>query len=69
MFISVTMVLGVPTIKRDRESYLRQTLDSLINNLDESEKEDCVIIVFVAEVIFCSYSDHLHCIFASGKLD
>ncbi|KAK2170426.1 hypothetical protein LSH36_3g29011 [Paralvinella palmiformis] len=47
--VGVTMVLGIPTIKRDRESYLRQTLDSLINNLDESEKEDCVIIVFVAE--------------------
>jgi alpha-1,3-mannosylglycoprotein beta-1,4-N-acetylglucosaminyltransferase A/B len=47
--------MGIPTIKRDKESYLAQTLDSLINNLNEREKEDCVIIVFIAEVMICFY--------------
>ncbi len=45
------MVIGVPTIKRERESYLMQTLTSLIDSLNEEEKDDCVIIVFVGEVI------------------
>ncbi|CAI9736357.1 alpha-1,3-mannosyl-glycoprotein 4-beta-N-acetylglucosaminyltransferase B-like [Octopus vulgaris] len=45
----VSMVFGIPTIKRDRVSYLRRTLHSLIDGLNEEEREDCLIIVFVAE--------------------
>uniref|UniRef100_A0A0L8IE55 Alpha-1,3-mannosyl-glycoprotein 4-beta-N-acetylglucosaminyltransferase A n=1 Tax=Octopus bimaculoides TaxID=37653 RepID=A0A0L8IE55_OCTBM len=45
----VSMVFGIPTIKRDKVSYLRRTLHSLIDGLNEEEREDCLIIVFVAE--------------------
>ena len=43
--------MGIPTIKRERDSYLLQTLESLLSNLDEMEQEDCLIVVFVGEVI------------------
>ncbi|GAB1607590.1 alpha-1,3-mannosyl-glycoprotein 4-beta-N-acetylglucosaminyltransferase A-like isoform X1 [Argonauta hians] len=45
----VSMVFGIPTIKRDKVSYLQRTLHSLIDGLNEEEREDCLIIVFVAE--------------------
>lgn len=48
--LSVSMVFGIPTIKRDKVSYLYRTLHSLIDGLNEEEREDCLIIVFVAEV-------------------
>ena len=44
------MVIGVPTIKRERESYLSRTLQSLIDSLDENESMDCLIVVMVCEV-------------------
>ncbi len=50
----VSVVVGVPTIKREVDSYLTQTLESLLTNLDEKEQEDCLIIVFVAEVTFAA---------------
>ena len=49
--IAVSIVMGIPTIKRERDSYLLQTLESLLSNLDEMEQEDCLIVVFVGEVI------------------
>lgn len=45
----VSMVFGVPTVKREIQSYLMTTLQNLIENLSSEEKEDCVIIVFIAE--------------------
>ncbi|ESO90700.1 hypothetical protein LOTGIDRAFT_123029, partial [Lottia gigantea] len=45
----VSVVFGIPTIKRSNISYLDQTLQSLIEGLDSTEKEDCLIIVFIAE--------------------
>ncbi len=45
----VSMVLGIPTVKRDHQSYLHVTLKSLVENMSEEEAEDTVIIVFVAE--------------------
>lgn len=47
---SVTMVMGIPTVKRKVKSYLSETLRSLIDKLSPEEKLDCVIIVFVGEV-------------------
>ena len=44
------MVMGVPTIKRERESYLRRTLASLIESLHDDEIMDCLIVVMVCEV-------------------
>ncbi|CAL4152644.1 unnamed protein product [Meganyctiphanes norvegica] len=46
---SVSMVLGVPTIERSGTSYLLKTLHSLINRMTPAEKEDVIIIVFIAE--------------------
>ena len=43
-------MLGVPTVKRESQSYLLSTLASLIDSMNEEEKNDTLIIVFVAEV-------------------
>lgn len=45
----VGIVLGVPTVKRDHQSYLHVTLKSLVDNLGAEEEADTVIIVCVAE--------------------
>ena len=44
------MVFGVPTIKRERESYLSRTLQSLIESLSDDENMDCLIVVMICEV-------------------
>ena len=49
-FFAVSIVIGIPHIKRDKESYLVQTLNSLIGSLSEEEKQDCILVLFVAEV-------------------
>lgn len=46
----VSLVIGVPTIKRNQESYLMNTLDSLIYSLSETEKEDVLIVVSICEI-------------------
>ncbi|XP_037136808.1 alpha-1,3-mannosyl-glycoprotein 4-beta-N-acetylglucosaminyltransferase A isoform X1 [Syngnathus acus] len=45
----VTMVMGIPTVKRKVKSYLAETLHSVIDKLTPEEKLDCVVIVFVGE--------------------
>ncbi|KAK3719834.1 hypothetical protein RRG08_040136 [Elysia crispata] len=45
----VSIAIGVPTIKREKSSYLIQTLNSLIQSLTAQESQDCVIVVFIAE--------------------
>ncbi|CAB3361416.1 Hypothetical predicted protein [Cloeon dipterum] len=45
----VSMVLGVPTVKRAAQSYLLTTLQSLIQNLNQEEQNKTLIVVFVAE--------------------
>ncbi|XP_059087037.1 alpha-1,3-mannosyl-glycoprotein 4-beta-N-acetylglucosaminyltransferase A-like [Tigriopus californicus] len=45
----VSMVIGIPTVKRTHQSYLQVTLKSVIDNMEEDEMNDCLIIVFVAE--------------------
>ncbi|CAJ1057965.1 alpha-1%2C3-mannosyl-glycoprotein 4-beta-N-acetylglucosaminyltransferase A [Xyrichtys novacula] len=45
----VSIVMGVPTVKREKESYLVSTLSSLLYSLTPSEKSDILIIIFVAE--------------------
>uniref|UniRef100_A0A8C3JSB0 MGAT4 family member D n=1 Tax=Calidris pygmaea TaxID=425635 RepID=A0A8C3JSB0_9CHAR len=42
--------MGIPTVKREKQHYLINTLHSLLYELSEEQKKDCVIIVFVAEV-------------------
>ncbi|KAL7043061.1 hypothetical protein ACKWTF_001377 [Chironomus riparius] len=45
----VSIVLGIPTVKRDKQSYLLSTLDNLITNMDEEEANDTMIVVFIGE--------------------
>ncbi|KAI2524418.1 alpha-1,3-mannosyl-glycoprotein 4-beta-N-acetylglucosaminyltransferase A [Homo sapiens] len=47
--ITVSIVMGIPTVKREVKSYLIETLHSLIDNLYPEEKLDCVIVVFIGE--------------------
>lgn len=51
ILFSVSVVMGIPTVKREVKSYLTETLHSLIDNLYPEEKLDCVIVVFIGEVI------------------
>ncbi|XP_064104002.1 LOW QUALITY PROTEIN: alpha-1,3-mannosyl-glycoprotein 4-beta-N-acetylglucosaminyltransferase A-like [Macrobrachium nipponense] len=46
---SATMVMGVPTVKRQVQSYLMTTLRNLIDSMSIEEMEECIIVVFVAE--------------------
>ncbi|XP_068182114.1 alpha-1,3-mannosyl-glycoprotein 4-beta-N-acetylglucosaminyltransferase B-like [Antennarius striatus] len=45
----VSIVLGVPTVKRVKQSYLVSTLSSLLYGLSFSQQQDLLIVVFVAE--------------------
>lgn len=60
VILSVTMVMGIPTVKRKVKSYLSETLRSLIDKLSPEEKLDCVIIVFVGEVRCRATYESLH---------
>ncbi|KAK3597450.1 hypothetical protein CHS0354_041863 [Potamilus streckersoni] len=44
-----SIVLGIPTIRREGVSYLCQTVQSLIDGMTEEEQIQCLIVVFVAE--------------------
>uniref|UniRef100_UPI00358E2ECA alpha-1,3-mannosyl-glycoprotein 4-beta-N-acetylglucosaminyltransferase B-like isoform X2 n=1 Tax=Myxine glutinosa TaxID=7769 RepID=UPI00358E2ECA len=46
----VSIVMGVPTVRRAMQTYLVDTLNSLIHELSAEEKKDCVIVVFVGEI-------------------
>ncbi|XP_066956391.1 alpha-1,3-mannosyl-glycoprotein 4-beta-N-acetylglucosaminyltransferase A isoform X6 [Macrobrachium rosenbergii] len=46
---SATMVMGVPTVKRQVQSYLMTTLRNLIDSMSIEEMDECIIVVFVAE--------------------
>lgn len=45
----VSVVLGVPTVKRDKQSYLLSTLQNLVQNMDEEEQNQTLIVVFIGE--------------------
>ncbi|XP_015602515.1 alpha-1,3-mannosyl-glycoprotein 4-beta-N-acetylglucosaminyltransferase B [Cephus cinctus] len=45
----VSMVLGVPTVKREVQSYLLATLKNLLDRMTPAETTDTLIIVMVAE--------------------
>ncbi|XP_064637027.1 alpha-1,3-mannosyl-glycoprotein 4-beta-N-acetylglucosaminyltransferase B-like [Lineus longissimus] len=53
--VGVSIVIGIPTIKRDKVSYLHETLRSVIDGLNEEEKESTLIVVFVAEPLDIQY--------------
>lgn len=45
----VSVVLGVPTVKRDKQSYLLGTLQNLIQNMSDEEQNETMIVVFIGE--------------------
>lgn len=45
----VTMVLGIPTVKREVHSYLMATLQNLIANMSPEERKISLIVVLIAE--------------------
>ncbi|KAJ9594645.1 hypothetical protein L9F63_027372, partial [Diploptera punctata] len=46
----VSILLGIPTVKRDVQSYLLATLQNIIESMNEEEAGDSLIVVFIAEV-------------------
>ena len=46
-----TMVIGIPTIKREKTSYLLETLKSLFDSMNDLEKSEVLVVVMIAEVI------------------
>lgn len=46
----VSMVIGVPTVKREKQNYLMDTLQNLVDGMNISEANDTLIVVFIAEV-------------------
>nr|XP_023019295.1 alpha-1,3-mannosyl-glycoprotein 4-beta-N-acetylglucosaminyltransferase B-like [Leptinotarsa decemlineata] len=46
----VSLVMGVPTVRREKQSYLMDTLQNLVDGLTEEEANDSLIVVFVGEV-------------------
>jgi len=45
----VSMVLGIPTVKRDHQSYLQSTLRSIFNNIQPEDESDTLVVIFIAE--------------------
>uniref|UniRef100_A0A8C0IJP9 MGAT4 family member D n=1 Tax=Bubo bubo TaxID=30461 RepID=A0A8C0IJP9_BUBBB len=43
----VSLVMGIPTVKREKQHYLINTLHSLLYEFSEEQKNDSVIIIFV----------------------
>uniref|UniRef100_A0A8D2IX82 MGAT4 family member D n=1 Tax=Varanus komodoensis TaxID=61221 RepID=A0A8D2IX82_VARKO len=41
--------MGIPTVRRKKKDYLMKTLNSLFYGMSEEQKNNCVIVVFVAE--------------------
>lgn len=46
----VSLVMGIPTVRREKQTYLMDTLNSLFYEMSAKQKNDCVIVIFVAEV-------------------
>ena len=45
----MSVVLGIPTVKRNHQSYLQNTLKSIFNNLQPEDDKDTLVVIFVAE--------------------
>lgn len=50
----VSTVIGIPTVKRPAQSYLIATLSDLIEKMNNRDKEDTLIVIFIAEVKYFS---------------
>lgn len=56
----VSLVFGIPTIKRPIQSYLIDTIRSLIDGLSEDERAEALLIVMVAEPNDLEYAKKVH---------
>lgn len=45
----ISIVLGIPSVKREKQSYLFTTLGSIIENMNEEEQNETMIVVFIGE--------------------
>ena len=45
----VSIVLGIPTVKRDGKNYLLGTLKSIFDNIPPEEEADVLVVIFIAE--------------------
>nr|XP_031293888.1 alpha-1,3-mannosyl-glycoprotein 4-beta-N-acetylglucosaminyltransferase B [Camelus dromedarius] len=61
----VSVVMGIPSVRREVHSYLTDTLHSLISELSPQEKEDSVIVVLIAEASGLGFHTEIH----SGLLE
>ena len=48
--VAVSVVLGVPTVRREAQSYLLSTIANLIDSMDEKEQLETLIVVSISEV-------------------
>ncbi|EDV21512.1 uncharacterized protein TRIADDRAFT_30432 [Trichoplax adhaerens] len=44
-----SFILGVPTVKRKKESYIYQTIKSIISSTSPSDLDDTVIVIYIGE--------------------
>ena len=44
-----SMVIGIPTVKRQGGSYLKATLNSIFDNISDDEARDILVILMIAE--------------------
>ncbi|KXJ28472.1 alpha-1,3-mannosyl-glycoprotein 4-beta-N-acetylglucosaminyltransferase A [Exaiptasia diaphana] len=47
--VGVSLVFGIPTIKRQKSSYLLNTISSLLESMTQEDKDDTVIVIFIGE--------------------
>lgn len=45
----VSIVIGIPTVKRQYQSYLVTTLQSVLDNMSKDDLQDTLIVIFIAE--------------------
>ncbi|CAF1311452.1 unnamed protein product [Rotaria sp. Silwood1] len=46
---NISFIIGIPTVKRDKQLYLIETIKSLIDNLNNEDIERILIVIFIAE--------------------
>lgn len=47
--IGVSLAFGIPTIKREKMSYLLNTIASMLDGMTQEDKDDSVIVIFIGE--------------------
>jgi len=45
----VSVVIGIPTVRREYQSYLIPTLQSVFDNMEKDDMDDTLVIIFIAE--------------------